>query len=58
MHEAAARLVADASISHSMLAASLGYRDQAHFIKDFKAIVGTSPAAYAAEARASRPEAR
>jgi AraC-like DNA-binding protein len=31
-----------------MLALDLGYFDQAHFIKDFKAVVGRSPAEYAA----------
>jgi AraC-like DNA-binding protein len=29
----------------------LGYADQAHFVKDFRTIVGTSPAAYARRAR-------
>jgi AraC-like DNA-binding protein len=29
------------------LAVDLGYFDQAHFINDFKALVGTTPAAYA-----------
>jgi AraC-like DNA-binding protein len=37
------------------LALALGYTDQAHFVRDFKAVVGTSPAAYArAVARADR----
>jgi len=30
-----------------MLALDLGYFDQAYFIKDFKAIVGKTPAEYA-----------
>ncbi len=46
LHEAAAQLTSGAS-TQSALAIELGYSDQAHFIRDFKAIVGTSPAAYA-----------
>jgi len=45
LHEAAERL-ANGGISHSDLALALGYSDQAHFTRDFKAVVGTSPAAY------------
>lgn len=33
------------------VAQDLGYFDQAHFIKDFKALIGRSPAAYAAACR-------
>lgn len=33
------------------LALELGYFDQAHFIKDFKAIVGKSPTEYAKDCR-------
>ena len=51
LHEAAERLTADPSIAQSALATDLGYSDQAHFIRDFKALVGTSPAAYARAAR-------
>jgi len=29
------------------LALELGYSDQAHFVRDFKAIVGVTPAVYA-----------
>jgi AraC-like DNA-binding protein len=32
------------------LALDLGYYDHAHFIRDFRRVVGRSPAAYAAEA--------
>jgi AraC-like DNA-binding protein len=35
------------AVDWSRLAADLGYFDQAHFIKDFKAIVGLTPAEYA-----------
>lgn len=56
LHEAAERLAADGSVSQSALALSLGYSDQAHFVRDFKATVGLSPAAYARAARqAARP---
>jgi AraC-like DNA-binding protein len=54
LHEAAERLTADPSLAQSSLAADLGYSDQAHFIRDFKAVVGTSPAAYARSARDAR----
>lgn len=54
LHEAAERLTADPSVAQSSLAAALGYSDQAHFIRDFKAVVGTSPAAYARSARDAR----
>ncbi|MCP3138644.1 AraC family transcriptional regulator [Pyxidicoccus sp. QH1ED-7-1] len=36
------------------LALRLGYFDQSHFIRDFKAVVGRSPGRYVEEARASR----
>lgn len=51
LHEAAAQLATGEPVSHAMLAASLGYSDQAHFVKDFKATVGTSPGAYAANVK-------
>lgn len=50
LHEAAEQL-ARGPASQSALALELGYADQAHFVKDFKAVVGTSPAAYARQAR-------
>jgi AraC-like DNA-binding protein len=48
MHEAAARAAENAAVDWSALAQELGYFDQAHFIRDFKAQVGKTPAAYAA----------
>ena len=51
--EAAAQLATGESISQVELALSLGYSDQAHFIRDFKSMVGVSPAAYARAARQS-----
>jgi AraC-like DNA-binding protein len=40
------------------LAADLGWFDQAHFSRDFRAVVGTTPSAYLQRARASTVEAR
>ncbi|MEW6736304.1 MAG: helix-turn-helix transcriptional regulator [Acidobacteriota bacterium] len=51
LHEAAEQLATHASVNQSMLALNLGYSDQAHFVRDFKAIVGVSPVAYAKAAR-------
>jgi len=50
LHEAAEQLLRGA-VSQAVLALSLGYADQSHFVKDFRAAVGTSPAAYARRAR-------
>ncbi len=44
--EAAERLAKEDDLSGGDLAYSLGYADQAHFIRDFKAVTGVSPAAY------------
>jgi AraC-like DNA-binding protein len=44
--EAAERLAKEDGLSGSDLAYSLGYADQAHFIRDFKAVTGVPPAAY------------
>jgi AraC-like DNA-binding protein len=49
--EAAEQLATSESISQAELALNLGYSDQAHFIRDFKTMVGVSPAAYAKAAR-------
>ncbi|HET6984411.1 MAG TPA: helix-turn-helix domain-containing protein [Myxococcaceae bacterium] len=51
LHEAAERLAAGNSINQAELALELGYTDQAHFVRDFKSIVGVAPAAYARAAR-------
>jgi AraC-like DNA-binding protein len=48
LHEAAERLADGRADDWPRLALELGYFDQAHFIKDFKAVVGRSPADYAA----------
>lgn len=47
LHEAAEQLADDEAIDWPTLALDLGYFDQAHFIKDSKAIVGSAPAEYA-----------
>ena len=44
--EAAERLAKEEDLAGGDLAYSLGYADQAHFIRDFKAVTGVSPAAY------------
>jgi len=46
MHEAVARLQAGDAGSLAQLAMDLGYFDQAHFIKDFAALVGKPPGEY------------
>ena len=46
LHEAAARMAAAAAIDWADIALELGYADQAHFIRDFRKLVGKSPADY------------
>ena len=52
--EAAERLAAGAVADFAGLALDLGYADQAHFIRDFKKIVGSAPAAFARNMRRPR----
>lgn len=47
LHEAMDRLEAGDDVDLAAIASELGYFDQAHFIKDFKAMVGRTPGAYA-----------
>lgn len=47
LHEAIERLAEGGAVDWARLALELGYFDQAHFIRDFKALVGRSPAEYA-----------
>jgi len=47
LHEAAEQLASGGVADLSRIAVDLGYFDQAHFIKDFKSIVGKSPTEYA-----------
>jgi AraC-like DNA-binding protein len=52
--EAAERLAEGAELDSAALAQELGYFDQAHFIRDFRAIVGRPPADYARSVRQGR----
>jgi AraC-like DNA-binding protein len=47
MHEAVARVQAGQPVSWASLAQDLGYFDQAHFIADFRRLVGKTPGDYA-----------
>jgi AraC-like DNA-binding protein len=47
MHEAVARVQAGQPVSWAALAQDLGYFDQAHFIADFRKLVGQTPGDYA-----------
>lgn len=49
LHEAIAQAEGGAPVSWSRLALELGYADQAHFNRDFKALVGRSPGEYRRE---------
>ena len=49
LHEAAARLASDEAIDGSDITLELGYADQAHFIRDFKRMIGTTPHDYRKE---------
>ena len=46
LHEAAERIASSANVRWSEIALELGYADQAHFIRDFKKLIGKSPADY------------
>lgn len=46
LHEALARLEAGTPVDWAQFALELGYYDQAHFIRDFTALVGCSPTEY------------
>ncbi len=46
LHEAAERIATGSPIDWPDLALELGYADQAHFIRDFRRLVGKSPAEY------------
>ena len=47
LHEAVARIQAGEAVDWSELALELGYFDQAHFIRDFRALVGMTPGDFA-----------
>lgn len=54
LHEAAEQLARPNAPDMASLALQLGYFDQSHFIRDFKALVGCAPGQYAARAAAAR----
>jgi AraC-like DNA-binding protein len=54
LHEAAERLAGGEVADWRDLAFALGYADQAHFIKDFRALVGRPPGEYAKKIGAER----
>jgi transcriptional regulator GlxA family with amidase domain len=48
----AAELLETTNATVASVAAHLGYFDQAHFVRDFKAVVGATPSEYVRKARA------
>lgn len=53
VHDAAERVASGARVAWAALAHDLGYHDQAHLIREFKAQIGLSPDAYARRCAAS-----
>jgi AraC-like DNA-binding protein len=51
LHESVERLNSGKAVDFAGLAQDLGYFDQAHFVKDFKSIVGRTPAGYVKQLR-------
>ncbi len=51
LHEALARIEEGGAFDFAALAQELGYFDQAHFTRDFRALVGVTPGAYARRLR-------
>ncbi len=54
LQEAVCRIESDPVVKWSDVAAELGYFDQSHFVRDFKRIVGVTPAEYARKIRGER----
>jgi AraC-like DNA-binding protein len=54
LHEAAERLAGEERPDLARVAADLGYADQAHFGRDFRAVTGLTPGEFAAETRPKR----
>jgi transcriptional regulator GlxA family with amidase domain len=57
LHEAAERIAAGRHGEWAEVALELGYADQAHFIRDFSAVVGIPPQTYALRSAADSPQA-
>ena len=55
LHEALERLHEGRTLNYAQLATDLGYFDQAHFIRDFRKLVGCAPAAYARRSSVRNP---
>jgi AraC-like DNA-binding protein len=53
IHHAVERLAGARAVPWTRLALELGYYDHAHFIRDFRLVVGLSPAEYASEAESA-----
>lgn len=53
LHEAIEQLPRRGGTDWTRFALELGYYDHAHFIRDFRAVVGRSPSRYEAEAKAA-----
>ncbi len=49
--EAAEALANEVDVDFAALSAELGYADQAHFVRDFRALVGATPGAYVRRVR-------
>lgn len=56
VHQAAELLADGEHDDWAAMAVDLGYFDQAHFVNDFRAVVGTTPAQYVAACAAAREE--
>lgn len=55
LHEAADQLAAGGFGSLARLAQQLGYYDQAHFVRDFKQVIGLTPSQYLEQIKAPVP---
>ncbi|MFI9452815.1 DUF6597 domain-containing transcriptional factor [Amycolatopsis sp. NPDC052450] len=58
LNEAAARIAAEDRPDYAELAFTLGYSDQAHFIRDFRSVTGWAPTEYARLNRVQEQESR
>jgi AraC-like DNA-binding protein len=56
LHDAVEQLQGQGGADWARLALELGYYDQAHFARDFRALVGRTPAQYDAARLAGRPD--